>query len=124
MAAASILHALLHPAGSPILPTAHPTLFSQIKNDSTCIPRLYLATTLTPYKHVTYLDKKKKTQAIEFIIRESVKLGKQSHFLDGVPALFAAARLLQNPTLDQDIFQKPSERVAIGQFRYLFARFP
>lgn len=74
---------------------------------------------------MTYLDKKKKTQqAIEFIIRESVKLGKQNHFLDGVPALFAAARLLQNPTLDQEKFQKPSERVAIGRYRYLLTCLP
>ncbi|KAF9458754.1 hypothetical protein BDZ94DRAFT_1269959 [Collybia nuda] len=115
LSAANILHALLHPAESPNLPVAHPTLFSRITNDTSCISRLYLAAALTPYRNVTYMDQKRKTQkAVEFIIRESLKLGVQNHFLDGVPSLFAAARLLQNPALDQEKFRNPSERVAIG----------
>ncbi|KAG5220327.1 CCA tRNA nucleotidyltransferase [Salix suchowensis] len=70
---------------------------------------------LTPYKGITYSDRKKKPHpAVEAAIRESLKLGTQNHFLDGIPALFAAAEILQLPRLDDDRFALPSDRVAIG----------
>jgi len=115
LVAASILHALLHPVHSLPLPTLHPTLLSAVKADPSCKARLYLATNLTPYKNISYSDKKKKIHsAIDFVVRESLKLGTQNHYLDGIPALFAAAQLLKDRTLNVENHQKPSERVAIG----------
>ncbi|GAW08335.1 trna nucleotidyltransferase [Lentinula edodes] len=77
--------------------------------------RLYLAATLTPYLGVTYKDKKhREFPAITYVIRESLKLGTQNHYLDGIPALFAASEILKNPDLNQEKFRQSSERVIIG----------
>jgi tRNA nucleotidyltransferase (CCA-adding enzyme) len=121
LTAAVILHALLHQTHFPLLPAVHPTLLSLANADSACRARLYLATTLTPYKNITYLDKKKKPQpATDYIIRESLKLGTQNHYLDGIPSLFAAAQLFKSPTFVDDKDQKRSERVTVGRyFEYL-----
>jgi tRNA nucleotidyltransferase (CCA-adding enzyme) len=75
---------------------------------------------LTPYKYITYLDKKGKPQAVvDYIIRESLKLGTQNHYLDGTPLLFEASQLLNSPTFVDERDQKRSERVAIGlHFEY------
>ena len=82
-----------------------------------CRARLYLAATLTPYKNITYRDKKNKPQpVIDFILRESLKLGTQNHYLDGIPSLFSAAQLLKSPTFVYDKDRHRSERVAIGWF--------
>ncbi|GLB36528.1 putative tRNA nucleotidyltransferase poly(A) polymerase family protein [Lyophyllum shimeji] len=114
-AAASILHALLHPNNSSRLPRLHSTYLAAVNADSSCRARLYLATTLTPYESVTYRDKKNKSaSAIEYILRETLKLGTQHHFLDGIPALFSAANLLKNPVLTSERFPHPSQRVALG----------
>ncbi|RDB28981.1 CCA tRNA nucleotidyltransferase, mitochondrial [Hypsizygus marmoreus] len=114
-AAASVLHALLSPVEPYLIPAVHPRLMSVVKSDPSCIARLYLATMLTPYKSIIYHDRKKKPQsAITFVLRESLKLGTQNHFLDGIPLLFTAAQLLENPVLTDERFQKPSQRVAIG----------
>ncbi|KAF8061010.1 hypothetical protein FPV67DRAFT_1423258 [Lyophyllum atratum] len=114
-AAASILNTLLYPQEMNPLPRLHPTYLSTVNSDSSCRARLYLAATLTPYQTITYLDRKKKPQsAIEYIIRETLKLGTQNHFLDGIPALFCAARLLKNPALTAERFPQPSQRVALG----------
>lgn len=93
----------------------HPTLVSAVKEDPTATARLFLASALLPYLGVTYLDKKKRSQsAVECAIRESLKLGTQYHFVDGIPLLFTAVQLLRNPDLQQPKFQTPSQRVAIG----------
>ncbi|KAF9498151.1 hypothetical protein BDN71DRAFT_1386446 [Pleurotus eryngii] len=111
--AAVLLDTVLHPSPSK-LPAVHPTMLS-ISEDPSCAARLFLAAALTPYKGITYSDRKKKPHpAVEAAIRESLKLGTQNHFLDGIPALFAAAEILQLPRLDDDRFALPSDRVAIG----------
>lgn len=112
---AYILHTILTPPASPDIPSLHPTLLSIVKKDTACRARLFLAATLSPYIGITYRDKKKKSQpAVELVIRESLKLGTQNHFLDGIPALFAAAPLLRNPDLGAERFKGPSDRVEIG----------
>jgi tRNA nucleotidyltransferase (CCA-adding enzyme) len=121
LAAASILHTLLRPTYSPLLPAVHRTLLSLVNTDSACRARLYLATALTPYRNITYIDKKKKFHlATDFIIREALKLGTQNHYLDGIPSLFAAAQLLKSPISFDGNGQQRSERVTIGRyFEYL-----
>ncbi|KAJ7456510.1 hypothetical protein FB451DRAFT_1407208 [Mycena latifolia] len=112
-----VLQSILHPAGSPLadITPIHPTLVSAVRNDSEATARLYLAAALTPHFGVTYQDKKKKPQsAVECVIRESLKLGTQNHYADGIPLLFSAAQLLGNPDLNQEKFKTPSERVALG----------
>ncbi|KAJ7693549.1 hypothetical protein B0H17DRAFT_1159371 [Mycena rosella] len=114
---ACILQRVLHPADSSLaaLPPIHPTLVSAPNADAGAPARLYLAAALTPHLGRTYLDRKKKPQPlVECAIRESLKLGAQNHYVDGVPLLFAAAQLLANPDLNQVKFQTPSERVALG----------
>jgi len=114
LTAAYILHRVFHPSPSFPIPSLHPTLLSVAGTDPSCKARLYLAAALTPYKGITYQDRKKKPQsAIDLVIRESLKLGTQHHYLDGIPPLFTAAQLLHNPTLER--FQTPSERVALGK---------
>ncbi|KAF4572560.1 CCA tRNA nucleotidyltransferase, mitochondrial [Pleurotus pulmonarius] len=114
--AAVLLDTLLHPpsTSSPRLPAVHPTMLST-SDEPACTARLFLAAALTPYRGISYSDKKKKPHpAVEAAIRESLKLGTQNHFLDGIPALFAAAEMLRLPRLDDDRFAVPSDRVAIG----------
>jgi tRNA nucleotidyltransferase (CCA-adding enzyme) len=119
LAAASILHALVDPDSVPHsqLPAIHPTLLSAVNADPSCKARLFLSAALTPYFGITYLDRKgKRLPAVELVIRESLKLGVQNHYLDGIPPLFAAAELLNDPTLGTGRFKVPSERVAIGSW--------
>ncbi|KAJ7151520.1 hypothetical protein C8R46DRAFT_1166436 [Mycena filopes] len=114
-----ILKSILSPPGSALenATPIHPALLSAVNEDSTAPARLHLAAALTPHFGITYRDKKKKVQsAVECAIRESLKLGAQNHFVDGIPLLFEAAQLLRNPDLNQDKFKTPSERVAIGLF--------
>ncbi|KZT22100.1 hypothetical protein NEOLEDRAFT_1157898 [Neolentinus lepideus HHB14362 ss-1] len=117
LAAASILHILLSSpstsASSPSLPPIHP-LFTSFPYDTSTQARLYLASALTPFGGIIYTDAKgKQHPVVEAAIRECLKLGTQNHYLDGIPALFAAAETLRNPVLER--FDKPSQRVAIGQ---------
>jgi hypothetical protein len=57
-----------------------------------------MAAALTPYKGVTYKDTKgNERPAAEAVLREGLKLGTQNHYIDGIPALFAAAELLRQP---------------------------
>ncbi|KII94426.1 hypothetical protein PLICRDRAFT_172076 [Plicaturopsis crispa FD-325 SS-3] len=110
LAAVTVLQTLLHPQSA--LPALHPALTNISSADQA---RLFLAAALTHYRGVTYTDAKKKSHpAIEAAIRDGVKLGTQNHYLDGIPALFAAADLIKNPRLDDGRFAAPSERVAIG----------
>lgn len=53
---------------------------------------------------------------MDFIIRESLKLGTQNHYLDGIPSLFAAAQLFKSPTFVDDKGHNRSERVEIGRY--------
>ncbi|TFK57694.1 poly A polymerase C-terminal region-like protein [Heliocybe sulcata] len=108
LAAASILRTLLSPLPSP-LPPLHP-LFTSITYDTSTTARLYLACALTPFRGLTYTDAKGKPHpVVEAAIRECLKLGAQNHYLDGIPALFAAAAVLRHP-----VFGGPLQRVAIG----------
>ena len=111
-AAASILH-ILTQADSPSIPALHPLLRQGIQSRETRA-RLYLACALRPFYGITYQDKKKKTlPAVDAAIRESLKLGTQNHYLDGIPVLFAAAELLREPGI-QTYVGSNRERVSIG----------
>ncbi|KAM6498359.1 hypothetical protein JOM56_006307 [Amanita muscaria] len=114
LASATILHALLAEDDRD-LPQLHPLLFLAVKADPSCIPRLYLASILTPFANVTYTDKKKKLHpATEAVLRESLRLGTQNHYLDGIPSLFTASQILRDALGDSQRLENPSPRVAIG----------
>ncbi|KXN81093.1 CCA tRNA nucleotidyltransferase, mitochondrial [Leucoagaricus sp. SymC.cos] len=118
LAAASILHYLLENRAHTLssnLPILHPLFYRAVDNDPTCSHRLYLAASLTPYRSITYRDKKNEDfPLVELVIRESLKLGKQSHFLDGIPHLFAASNIIIPFVAEQDKSRLSSERVSIG----------
>jgi hypothetical protein len=48
------------------------------------------------------------------MLRVYPQLGVQDHFLDGIPPLFEATAMLNQPTLGK--YTKPSQRVALGKF--------
>ncbi|KAJ2919230.1 hypothetical protein MD484_g1082, partial [Candolleomyces efflorescens] len=90
LANSTVLDAILKRLDARI-PRPHPIYLRHFQKDSTAKPRLYLATALTPYYGAAYVDKKKKKHAaVEAVIRESLKLGVQQHYLDGIPVLFLA----------------------------------
>lgn len=112
LAAASILHVLLSvDASNPLAP--HPALLSLARESSAARARLYLASALLPYHGLTYRDQKDKEQSVvACVIRESLKLGSQNHYLDGIPILFSAL-----PSVNQGLdaqYQQPMERVPLG----------
>lgn len=113
LTASSFLHRLVNPLQSTIgLAAVHPALLSQLKVDSGCLARLFLAASFSSYSDATYVDQKKKTvPAISLLLRESLRLGTQHHFLDGIPALMAASGVLKNPGR----FDSPDQRVEIGE---------
>ena len=111
--AATILHSLTT-TPSP-LPAIHPLLVQCFTLHPSTRPRLFLASALTPFKGITYRDAKDKMHpAAEAILRDGCKLGSQNNYLGGIPALFSAAELLNNPTLEGGKFEHRPERVAIG----------
>ncbi|KAG6837904.1 hypothetical protein H0H93_013057 [Arthromyces matolae] len=112
-AAATIAHSLLNPHSASPLPPLHPTYLSTVAADATFKSRAYLAAILTPYKAITYREKKTRL-VVEYIIRDVLKLGTQNHFLDGIPALFSSSVLLENPVLTSERFPHPSQRAALG----------
>ncbi|KAJ7604901.1 hypothetical protein DFH06DRAFT_1253682 [Mycena polygramma] len=117
--AAYILRSILNPSGSALenITPVNATLVSAAKDDPGATARLHLAAALSPHFGITYKDKKRKSpSAVECAIRESLKLGAQNHYVDGIPLLFEAAQRLQNPDLSQEKFKTPSERVALGLF--------
>ncbi|KAF5392550.1 hypothetical protein D9757_002175 [Collybiopsis confluens] len=124
--AVSVLEILLASPSSTALPAIHPLLLSAIQKDPTSRDRLYLASTLIPYLGINYKDaKNKEFPAVSYVIRESLKLGKQSHYLDGIPPLFEAADILRQPDLTSEKFKHPSERVAIGlRIRHKAVHYP
>ena len=72
LAAASILQALLlSPTES--LPKIHSELIT-LANDPNAIWRLLLAAAMTPFKGITYQDKKAERLAVEAVIREGLKV--------------------------------------------------
>ncbi|TBU26378.1 hypothetical protein BD311DRAFT_762796 [Dichomitus squalens] len=122
--AAMILHVLTNPVATsmvlsgftfPSLPPLCPLLLSEISTPAKPLRRLYLASALTPYRGLTYLQKGKERPAVEAVIREGLKLGAQYHYLDGIPALFSAADTLQRgvATWENGGLDRP-ERAWIG----------
>ncbi|KAI0793297.1 hypothetical protein C8Q75DRAFT_713370 [Abortiporus biennis] len=115
LAACSILHFLTQPPSltSPTLPPLHPLLSNSISHNKLVAARLYLACALFPFHGVTYQDSKARPRlAAEAAIRESLKLGTQNHYLDGIPALFFAVDVLKNPKVDP--VASSAERRIIG----------
>jgi tRNA nucleotidyltransferase (CCA-adding enzyme) len=108
LAAISILHALLNSGGSRPF-----SLHSSLQIDPTFKARLYLAAILTPFLGIEYQDHKEKDRPlVEAVIRDSLKLGTQNHYLDGIPALFAATRLIKPGIVDES--QRSLDRVRLG----------
>ncbi len=117
LAAASILQTFLQPETALFQhPPIHPLILSGLSLSTSVVPRLYMACALTPYRGITYIDKKGKLHpAIEAVIREGLKVGTKNHYLDGIPPLFSAAELFKSPDIEEDEeFRSPSERVEIG----------
>lgn len=113
LTSAIVLHALLDESDFP-LPPLHSSLFRAVKTDPSCVARLYLASMLTPFAHITYTDKKQRLHsATGIVLRESLKLGTQNHYLDGIPPLFSANQLLRNVLRDEGHDSSP-RRVALG----------
>jgi tRNA nucleotidyltransferase (CCA-adding enzyme) len=109
LAAVSILHALLNAGGSRPF-SLHSTL---LQMNSAFKARLYLAAILTPFLGIEYRDHKQKDRPlVEAVIRDSLKLGTQNHYLDGVPVLFAATRLLKAQITDE--LPHSLDRVRLG----------
>ncbi|KAL4069364.1 hypothetical protein J3A83DRAFT_4096357 [Scleroderma citrinum] len=118
LTACMILQNILSSSPSlPIVPV-HPTLLSYALRDPGTKARLFLAASLFPFYGITYKTQKQKGHyLVEAVIREGLKLGNKNYYLDGIPALFAAAsELIDGFSLDQDRFRGPSERVSIGLF--------
>ncbi|OAX34827.1 hypothetical protein K503DRAFT_697989 [Rhizopogon vinicolor AM-OR11-026] len=114
--AATILHGLLSltsPSEDSI--PLHPALRSYVLGVPGCKARLFLAASLYSYHGITYPDQKSKEQTlVKCAIQDGLKLGRQNHYLDGIPALYSAADLLKGVSLEQSRLQSSSERVAIG----------
>jgi tRNA nucleotidyltransferase (CCA-adding enzyme) len=105
LAAISILHALLNSGDSKPF-----SLHSSLQMDPTFTARLYLATILAPFQGIEYRDHKQKNHPlVEAVIRDSLKLGTQNHYLDGIPVLFAATRLIKAQVMDNSL-----DRVRLG----------
>lgn len=93
----------------------HPTLRSYVLHEPGCKARLFLAASLYSYHGITYTDAKGKEQPlVKCAIQDGLKLGRQNHYLDGIPALYSASELLKGASLGQDKLKMSSERVAIG----------
>jgi tRNA nucleotidyltransferase (CCA-adding enzyme) len=62
---------------------------------------------------LTYRDQKDKVQSVvSAVIRDSLKLGSQNHYLDGIPMLLSALPLVNECLGAQH--QQPMERVPLG----------
>lgn len=112
IAAAFILHAFSS-TGKLDLPPAHPALLSLIQEDTLFRARLYLASLLLPFQGFTYTDRKEKTHSVlSAVIRESLKLGTQNHYLDGIPVLFAGVPILKDGMRMHE--NEPMSRAKLG----------
>lgn len=56
------------------LPAPHPTLLSHALAETSAMRRLFLAAAVTPFKSLTYQDKKKTRPLVEACIREALKV--------------------------------------------------
>ncbi|KAH9947968.1 hypothetical protein B0H21DRAFT_821480 [Amylocystis lapponica] len=116
LAAASILSAFLQHPSAPSwlsLPPVHPLLLSE--TPALPIARLFLACALTPYRNLTYVDPKGKPHpVVEAALRDGLKLGTQNHYLDGIPALFAAAAMLHDAVPHSPAPDAQPDRVTLG----------
>ena len=105
LSAVSVLHALLNSGDSSPLSLHH-----SLKVDPAFKARLYLAAILTPFLGIVYRDHKQKDHPlVEAVIRDSLKLGTQNHYLDGIPVLFAATQLIKAQIMDDSL-----DRVRLG----------
>ncbi|KAH9921394.1 uncharacterized protein B0H18DRAFT_1086105 [Fomitopsis serialis] len=117
LAAGSIFRALCNPDHSPNLTPVHATLVDPFEKNMALRGRLYLACALTPYRDITYTDASGKHHpASEIVIHESLKLGAQHHYLDGVPWLFRAWKAIAPAVADLAQGQSPDDRRKIGVF--------
>jgi len=108
LAAVSIIHNLAE--NESLSP--HPAL-SSLTKDLAIRARFYLAGLLLPYLGLNYQDKKGKSQCtVAAVIRESLKLGTQNHYLDGIPALFTGTQILKTGMKEHQ--HKSMDRVRLG----------
>jgi len=108
-----MLRALLTPPSKLSLPDTHPLVLSRLSEDPGLRQRLYFAAALTPFWGTTYRTPKGETRpAVEAVVREALKRGKQNHLAEGVPSLFNGAALLHGP--DARRYAGPNERSQIG----------
>ncbi|KAF9015439.1 transfer RNA nucleotidyltransferase [Cyathus striatus] len=108
--AASILATLLDRLDIH-LPAVHPILLDHTEQQQSYRSRLFLASVLTPLRgRISHVKVKKSVNDIELAIKDSLKLGRQNHYADGIPLLFEAADLIPRRLKSAS----PSERVAIG----------
>ncbi|KAL5635434.1 hypothetical protein ACGC1H_004281 [Rhizoctonia solani] len=109
--AASILCSFLDSV-STSLPALHPELLKQAHEDHGLRQRLIFGAALTPWKDMTFPQKKGHLPVVEHIVKEGLKIGGQIHFIPSVPRLFAAHKRTSKPSLDK--FEGPSQRALIG----------
>lgn len=113
LTSAIVLHALLTEYDVN-LPPLHSSLFRAVKTDPSCASRLYLASMLNPFAHITYTDNKRRVHSVTgIVLRESLRLGTQNHYLDGIPPLFSANQLLRS-ALNGEVLHSSSRRVVLG----------
>lgn len=112
LGSATILHSLLLP--EEILGIhIHPALLSAVKDDPSSKARIMLAILLTPFMGMTYSDKKNKIHPIvTSVIRDSLKLGTQNHFLKGIPTLFSSIPVIREHM--ENHTRNPLGRVKLG----------
>ncbi|KAF8334245.1 uncharacterized protein EI90DRAFT_2916098 [Cantharellus anzutake] len=118
LASAAILHTIFRqfddPSAPHPLPSIHKDIIEFSANDKNIRRRLYMAAALTPYRGITFQERKKTVTAMEGIARYGLKLGNANYYMDGIPALFAAAAKLSIPILSKFTHPSGSERVALG----------
>jgi tRNA nucleotidyltransferase (CCA-adding enzyme) len=115
LANSTVLDAILNRRLDSQIPIPHLIYLRHFQKDNSAKPRLYLATALTPYYGVTYADKKKKIHpGVEAVIRESLKLGVQQHYLDGIPVLFLAVDPVRQLCEEYASFPADRLRSSIG----------
>ena len=119
MACSLVLDTLLN-SSRPELPPAHPFFLRHLSIDASAKPRLYLSAALSPFGGVTYTDKRAKVHpAVEAVVRESMKLGSQNHYVDGIPALFLSIEPFQKLLRDYPDFGAERLRSSIGPYNFL-----
>lgn len=112
----SVILKLLLDGKSPDIPAVHPLFTKHYHEDASAKPRLSLACALSPYQGVFYKDKKgKELPAVEAVVRESLKLGAQNHYLDGIPVLFLAVEPFRQLLEKYDAFLTETSRSSTGQ---------